>query len=389
MRSYDRKNPQLFSVTSEPDIAIMQSAKNKASEVNIDLDFVQKNLLPKVLKVKFKNSEYNKLTFVENLSQPYSAIRVIQFQDESNNPVTLYLKRITIPNKKIATVKESLLNETSLLQKINTAMKGATAEHIAVFPEQQIIVTKKCPGLPVDSIINTYGFWWRNNISKKIYRDNIPALCGNWLKRFHIATGEENQDLTPWYNYLSGEMIWRTRILKERLPKHSELFENISDSFTNELRKIKTQGYLCTYHGDFAPHNIFYDEGKIRVIDFYGARVGHPLIDIINFIASIVCRAESPLYPKSRVKKFCQQFFTAYGQGFDKSTALAPLILLLQSMKRVLVLSSDTPTRLDRKLITQHAMHQHISYLKDYLQENNNAHKNGPWAFLDLPMLKY
>ena len=372
---------------NQSDLSTMQATKTEASEVDIDLDFVQENLLPKVLSTKFKNSEYNKLKIVENLSQPYSAIRVIQFQDESNNPVTLYLKRITIPNKKIATVKESLLNETSLLQKINTTMKGATAEHIAVFPEQQIIVTKKCPGLPIDSIINTYGFWWRNNISKKIYRDNIPALCGNWLKRFHMATGEVNQDLTPWYNYLSGEMIWRTRILKERLPKHSELFENISDSFTNELRKIKTQGYLCTYHGDFAPHNIFYDEEKIRVIDFYGARMGHPLIDIINFIASIACRAESPLYPKSRIKVFCQQFLTAYGQTLDKSIELMPLILLLQSIKRVFVLSSNTPNRPDRRLINHNAIRQHISYFDDYLENKHNTKALGPWPFLKLSIV--
>jgi len=365
----------------------MQSAKNKASEVDIDLNFVQENLLPEVLKVKFKNSEYNKLTLVENLNQPYSTIRVIQFQDEHNNPVTLYLKRITIPNKKIATVKESLLNETSLLQKVDTKMKGATAEHIGVFPEQQIIVTKKCPGLPVDSIINTYGFWWKNNLRHNTHSDNIPALCGNWLKRFHRVTGEENQDLAAWYSYLSGEMIWRTRILKERLPRYSELFKEISDNFTNELKHIQSMGYLCTYHGDFAPHNIFYGEEKIRVIDFYGARMGHPLIDKINFIASIACRAESPLYPKSRIKIFCQQFLTAYGQTLDKSTELIPLILLLQSIKRVIVLSSNIPTRPDGRLINQSAIHRHISYLKDYLQEKNNAKKLGPWAFLDLSML--
>ncbi|MEZ0186521.1 MAG: phosphotransferase [Candidatus Reddybacter sp.] len=372
---------------NQSDISTMQATKTEASEVDIDLNFVQENLLPKVLGAEFKNSEYNKLKIVENLSQPYSAIRVIQFQDESNNPVTLYLKRITIPNKKIATVKESLLNETSLLQKINTAMKGATAEHIAVFPEQQIIVTKKCPGLPVDSIINTYGFWWRNDKPQNIRRNNIPALCGNWLKRFHMATGEANQDLTPWYDYLSGEMIWRTRILKERLPKHSELFENISDSFTNELRQIKTQGYLCTYHGDFAPHNIFYAENKIRVIDFYDAKTGHPIIDLINFVASIAYRSESPLYQKPKIKDFCDSFLKAYGKLLNTNTEITSLILLLQSIKRLLVLENNIPTRLDTRVMRYRASKQHMQYLEDYLLERNNARALGPWPFLNLTCL--
>lgn len=362
----------------------MQPAKNQTSNITADLDCVQNTLLPEILKEQFPNAELNTLTTVRTLVYPYSTIRIIQYLDKQKTASTLFIKRITVPNKELITVKNNLRNETVLLQQLNREMSGETVELIHSFPEQQIIVTKECPGKATDSLINAYSFWWKNSPH---LRDNLPTHCGNWLKRYHLITGQESQDLTTWLDYLSGEMIWRIRALKEQQPKNAKLFENISDSFLQKLNQIDTQGYSCSYHGDFAPHNIFYDNNRIRVIDFYDAQTGHPIIDLVNFISSIATRSESPLYPKLRIKKFCQQFLAAYGQLTERQPELASLLFLLQSIKRLLVLESSAPSRLDNKLINYQAKRQHIYYLNNYINNKNDAKIVGPWPYLNLSAL--
>ena len=363
----------------------MQSVENKAPD--IDLDFVQGKLLPEVLKNKFINSKWQDLKTVKNQNCPYSSIRIVEFLDEENSVVTLFLKRITMPNRTTATIKKALHNETTLLEKMKSGMQGAAVELIETFPEQQVIVTKKCPGEPIDSSINAYGFWWKNNAYHNSYRESIAGQCGTWLKQYHTLTGKKEEDLRPWYNYLTGEMTWRNRALNEQLPQYEALFNEVADYFISGLQGISDQGYSCTYHGDFSPHNIFYDGSKVRVIDFFDAKTGHPIIDQINFIASIASRAESPLYPKSRIKTFCHKFLMGYGQGFDKNTELVSLMLLLQSVKRLLVLANNRPTRPDKLLINKAAISLYINHMADHIKNRKNARQIGPWPFINLAML--
>lgn len=365
----------------------MSLTKEKISDVNNDLDLVQNTLLKKVIRDKFKDCDYNNIQFIKSMTYPYSSIRIVKFTDEKGNPVILFIKRITTPKKKLADVREKLEHEASLLQLLNKEMSGEAVELIGIFPEQQTIVTKECTGSAIDTHINAYTFWWKNDVAQKNSRDKLALLCGSWLKRYHQTTGQQNKDLEPWYDYLSGEMLWRARTLKERLPEHSKLFQEISETFRAKLKGIQQQGYTCTYHGDFSGHNIFHDEGVIKVIDFYDAKPGHPLIDLINFIASLAYRSENPLYPKQRIRVFCHNFLKGYGKMLGRNDELASLILLLQSIKRLLVLESNMPTRLDSKTIRHRASCRHIQYLEDYLLEKNNAHALGPWPFLNLTCL--
>ena len=365
----------------------MSLTKEKMSDVNNDLDLVQTKLLKKVIRDKFKDCDYNNILVMKNMTCPYSSIRIVKFSDGKGNPVILFIKRITIPKKKLGDVREKLMSEASLLQLLNKEMSGEAAELVEIFPEQQIIVTKKCSGSAIDTLMNDYTFWWKNTLAQKESRDKLALLCGGWLKRYHLTTGQHNKDLEPWYDYLSGEMLWRARTLKERLPEHSQLFQDISEIFRDQLKDIKYLGYACTYHGDFSGHNIFYDEDSIKVIDFYDAKIGHPFIDLINFIASLAYRSENPLYPKDRIESFCHSFLKGYGEMLERNNELASLMLLLQSIKRLLVLESRMPTRVDRMIIGRRASCQHIQYLKDYLLEKNNTRALGPWAFLNLTSL--
>lgn len=357
------------------------------STAGVDLDFVQSHLLPEVLKVKFIDSKWDELTTVSNINYPYSTIRIVEFLDEKNSVVKLFLKRITIPNRTTPNIKKSIHNETTLLQQMSNEMAGQAVEIIESFPDQQVIVTKQCPGAAIDSAINAYGFWWKSNPHHNAYRDDIATRCGRWLKQYHTLTGRNGEDLTPWYNYLSGEMTWRHRALKEQLPEYAKLFDKVSDYFSNKLQHIENQGYSCIYHGDFSPHNIFYDKEKIRVIDFFDAKTGHPVIDQINFIASLASRAESPLYSKSRINKFCNSFLIAYGQSFDKNDELVSLVLLLQSVKRLLVLTNNEISRPDKKMINKAAICLHINYLQDQIKESGDTRQPGPWPFINIAML--
>ncbi|MEZ0154844.1 MAG: phosphotransferase [Candidatus Reddybacter sp.] len=355
--------------------------------MNNDLDVVQNTLLKKVVRDKFKDCDYNNIKLIKSTTYPYSSIRIVKFTDEKRNPVILFIKRITIPKKKLADVREKLECEASLLQLLNKEMSGEAVELIEIFPEQKIIVTKKCAGSAIDTLMNAYTFWWKNDSAQKESRDNLALLCGSWLKRYHLATGRKNKDLEPWYDYLSGEMLWRTRALKESLPEHSQLFSEVSEMFRARLKEIQHQGYACTYHGDFSGHNIFYEKDSIKVIDFYDAKIGHPFIDLINFIASLAYRSENPLYPKQRIGIFCRNFFKGYGEMLEQNKELVYLLLLLQCIKRLHVITSNQKIRLDRKLLNQRVIKQYTHYLNNHLQETNNRQKIEPWPFLNLTNL--
>ena len=366
----------------------MPNKADQLADAISDLDIVENSLLPDIRQLYCPGTKKIEFTTIKTTSYPYSVIRTVRYLNKQNELTTLYIKRITIPNKEPNIVEQALLKEDRLLRILNKDMAGETVEHIATFPEQQSIVTKECPGTPTDLLLNRYSFWWMNTRQKQVLRNNIPALCGSWLKRFHSFTEEKDLPLTPWYDYLSGEIIWRTRMLKAMKPSYSKLLESCSKQFREELKELESSGLTHLYHGDFAPHNIFYSNQKIRVIDFYGAKVGHALMDLINFIASIAIRLESPFYPHWRVRNFCTQFLTHYGSIPAIDPRLPVLLLILQSVKRLLVIAQNSASGSVPPLVAYSTERQYISYLENYRQNNEKALKIGPWRCLDLSSLE-
>ena len=359
-----------------------EAAQNKTEDIIADLNFVQHKALPAIIKNKFGDLESKEITVVKTEKFPYSTIRVIQLTDRQGSSIRLFLKRITIPNKDPQFIQQALRLETKHLQNLNKKMKGETVEHFYTSLEHQTIVTRECTGTALETLVNAYGFWWYNSPRRSVLRHTLPVQCGNWLKRYHETTTQQNRDLTPWYNYLSGEMFWRVRHLKDLLPDHSTLLQSTFESFNSDLKLLDPNGSICLYHGDFAPHNIFYNQQNICIIDFFGARTGHPIIDLINFVASIASRAESPFYPSSRIKVFCYKFISAYGTILGDEKRLVSLLLRLQTVKRLLVLSNNNPSGVAGKIAAKRAINWHLEYLKNSQSGQKNKVDAGPWPFL-------
>jgi len=362
-------------------------ANGDAVAINADLNRVETGLLPECLNKKFPRTVGTTINTVKTMDLPYSSIRVLQVENPPGPALDIFLKRITIPGKEQSTIEEALIRETCLLDKLNESLPDESVELIASFPEQQIIATKACTGQLIDEIVNAYPFWWQPGHAHQVQRQQLARLCGDWLKRFHTLTELENQHLKPWHDYLCGEMDWRTQVLKKEQPAHAMLYSKVADKFYKDMNQQAEYGPASTYHGDFAPHNIFIDQHKITVIDFFGAQQGSKLIDIINFIASIVSRAESPLYPSMRINTFCQQFIAAYALATDIQHTLVAPLLALQSIKRLLVLQNNKTSRIDHKFAQQRSARWHRRYVENYLEGRHQLIAKGPWPFLDLSAL--
>ena len=364
-----------------------QPTKCDVSAINADLDRAETDLLPAPLYKKFPNTTGNTIKTVNTMDLPYSSIRVLQVANPPGPSIEVFLKRITIPGKEQNIIKEALIRETRLLEKLNRHLPEESVELIASFPEHQTIATRACSGQPVDKLINSYPFWWQTGLRHNTQRQRLAQLCGDWLKRYHALTEQHEQHIKPWYDYLCGEMDWRIQALKQGRTQHSSLYSQVAERFYSDLSEQEQYGTTNIYHGDFAPHNIFDNQKKISVIDFFGAQTGNKLMDLLNFIAAIASRAESPLYPKGRINTFCQQFIAAYDPSVNIQDTLAVPLLILQTVKRLLVLQNNKPRRADHKLAHQRSMHWHHQYLGSYLKDQYPLITKGPWPFLDLSEL--
>ncbi|MEZ0174969.1 MAG: phosphotransferase [Candidatus Reddybacter sp.] len=357
---------------------------DNVSPISADLDRVKSQLLPAQVNKKFPATTNQTIDTVRTLDLPYSSIRVLQVANPPGPAIDIFLKRITIPGKEQSIIKEALIRETHLLEKLNKYLPEESVELIASFPEQQTIATKGCAGNSIDELINAHQFWWQPGLKSKAQRQRLAQLCGDWLKRFHALTEQNDQLLKPWYDYLNGEMDWRTQALQQGQTRHASLYRKVADKFYSDLREQEQYAPTNIYHGDFAPHNIFDNQHKITVIDFFGAQTGSKLMDLINFIASIASRGENPLYPKGRISTFCQQFIAAYNLAPNTQDSLAAPLLVLQSVKRLLVLKNTTPHRIDQQYSHRRSTHWHHQYLENYFKGNDSLVAKGPWPFLDL-----
>ena len=352
-------------------------------QVITDLDFVQNHILPNLLgehgfRVSSKDFEP-----LKTLIFPYSTIRIVQVELANFSIERFYLKRVTTAEKNKSEIALMLSREEKLLRYLNQEMPGEVVELIGVFTEQQIIVTRECPGQPLDTILNKRRFWWLKQFTNNNSDHDVALLCGQWLSRFHTLTRAPNADLSSWHDYLSGEMQWRIDSLSRLLPQFHKLFEQTLIKYDTELQSLSTSDSSCSYHGDFAPHNIFFDGNHIRVIDFYGARSGHYLMDIVNFIGSVASRAENHLYPKRSIEKFCERFILGYRTTLREDTELLILLLVLQSIKRLLVLAMNQPQQKRGQDIPDSLL-GNINYLRRYLENDKSALLKGPWLRLDM-----
>jgi len=114
----------------------MPTETDKLTDAINDLDIVENSLLPNILQTDFSYANPS-LKTIKTTTYPYSVIRTVRPADKQTKPSTLYLKRITIPNKESTIVQQVLLKEDNLLRKLNKEMAGETVELIATFPSNK------------------------------------------------------------------------------------------------------------------------------------------------------------------------------------------------------------------------------------------------------------
>ncbi len=350
-------------------------------QITSDLDLVQV-ALPNILQETLSLPTSPTLTVVKESIYPYSQIRIVELKNNSGINRRFYLKRINFPNKDRSLIENNIVQEENILLSLNKEMPKESVQLIAAFPSYCTIVTEECVGKSLDSIINSYRFWWLPQFNNET-SENLPYLCGNWLQRFHAITLESSCNLRPWYNFISGEMNWRTRQLSKMLPDYGNLFETCDESFEQDLNILEENGPSHVYHADFAPHNIFIRNKKIQTIDFSGIMRGHGILDVINFLSSIASRSENPLFPKGKNRQFCKAFLDGYGPINLPDPRISNLLFVLQSVKRLVVLTNfQTSSNSANALIYRKHMEQYLNHLKAYVKSANMlATDSAPWLY--------
>jgi len=349
-----------------------------------DLDCVQSKL-PSILCHRFNISHLPSLHLVEETAYPYSRMRVIEFKTDSALSKRLYLKRIAAPDAGAYIPETIVAREEKFLIQLNKKMPHESVHLVAAFPEYCTTVTEECGGQLLGSIIHSSPYWGLRS-SDSCRNEELYYLCGKWLRKFHNCSKQERSNLRPWYNYLSGEMIWRIKQLSEDLPKHEYLLNSCNQRFLDDLDSLEPNGVSHMYHGDFAPHNIFVSNETIQTIDFSGIKRGHGISDVINFLSSISPQPENLLPPRAFFRRFCQAFLAGYGPIDLPDPRISDLLLALQSVKRLFVL---TQTQKNcgylKALLASRSANLHLSHLQSYIAKSNgNAISHGPWPYLYL-----
>ncbi len=340
-------------------------SENNNRQITNDLDFVQ-TALPSVLGKMLSISNVPSLTVVKETAYPYSQIRIVEFQEDSGKTRRFYLKRINFPNKDRTMIEKNIALEQDMLLKLNKEMPKESVHLIAAFPDHCTIVTEECAGKMLDSIINSYQYWWLLKFKEET-NEKLPYLCGKWLQRFHAVSLEPSHNLRPWYDFITGEMIWRTRQLSKMLPDYFLLFNTCNERFQMDMNTLGEKGPSHIYHADFAPHNIFVQYNRIQTIDFSGIRRGHGILDVVNFLSSIALRSENPLFLKSQNRKFCEAFLDGYGPINLHDPRIPGLLFVLQSVKRILTLANiQTSSNFGHAFIIKRNMKRYLDHLQIY-----------------------
>jgi serine/threonine protein kinase len=361
---------------------VRQSATQPTPDpISLDLDSVQ-DALGSALRSRLRGEGEPRLIRSEDASFPYSRVRHLRF-DQSGARVDIFLKRVVPSHGPLERVKSRLKREAELLSQLGQQMPGRVVPFVALFIDQLTLVTEGCRGDQFDHLLvgSPISVWWPQSRRRLI---KISTGCGAWLERFHSLTRDPYGDLGEWLEFQSGEAEWRARQLTDLDPRNSGLYQGCAKKLDSELSACRLPGLGCTTHGDYAPHNIFVDEDdQIQVLDFFAAQRGHPLADVVNYIAKIACFAESPLFPKTTARALCEAFLAGYRKLHPSEHQVLRLLLVLQTLKRMLVLRSRRTGRA-MALVADPCRDWYAPYLESYLSTGSrDASTTWPWPFVE------
>ena len=149
------------------------------------------------------------------------------------------------------------------------------------------------------------------------------VLTGKWLTTYHATSQRmDAYESNPYYDYL-----FPRRKLLEYLPNDlSRQVESLAKTHISRNRVI--------IHGDYSPHNVFFDRRRICVIDF-GINewtAMSPAWDLATMTTSLERNLRfswrSPLrWSPQRIKKIIEIFLRNYGGDFDRSSYILASVL--------------------------------------------------------------
>lgn len=324
-----------------------------------------------------------KLQLADEHSYPYSVIRILDVRHPRSGHTRYYLKRVIAGPMQEERTRERLKTEADFLALLNNKMPNEIVQLAACLPEYMAVITQECRGTLFNKQINV------NPLTRftRQYRKSVTktsAVCGDWLHRFHGITSAPSQDLGDWLEFLAGEAEWREPQLTKLDPANRNLYQQTVKKLDSDLKEISSIGVKCMLHGDFAPHNIFSSGDSIQVLDFSSVREGHPSLDMINYIGKIATLRENPFIAAGIVRDMCMQFCSRYGPVELPDKGLLTLLIVLQCIKRLLVLH-QCASKL-RRYIHRDSIKWYLTYLYAYQDENRQGDllKKGPWPFLEL-----
>jgi len=322
------------------------------------------------------------LRLIREASYPYSRIRAVRAVREGEL-ATLFVKRVI---GKPEQVRARLVAEGALLARLNELMPGEVVPLVATFPDQMVIVTAACRGTQFDHLICGS----RLKLLSSGYRARLVCaaeMCGAWLARFHSLTPAADGELAGWFDFLDGEVEWRTARLQAIDRTNAGLYRDLCAKLQAALARAARPTGGCQVHSDFAPHNIFVDAaGRVQVLDFYASRVGHPLADVFNFLGKVASFADSPIFPRGVSEALCRAFLKGYDRDLSADRDLFRLLLAAHALSRTLVLT-DGPRR---AFARDRARRRYVAYLRGYAGSNEgDIDMLAPWPFGDLTLFAH
>jgi hypothetical protein len=113
---------------------------------------------------------------------------------------------------------------------------------------------------------------------------------GAWLRMFHaldprtVLTPEMLAERVPWEEYIASRlaMIERNPVIYRKITKHVRGLNRDPARF---VRLLEGPGALV--HGDFQADNMLWNGKRVIVLDFMGAGVGYPELDVLKFLHNI------------------------------------------------------------------------------------------------------
>lgn len=325
-----------------------------------------------------------KLKILRQESYPYSVVRMVKAEGSGLGQNTYYIKRLLVQEQRRKRAADQCRKEAQLLAVLKDRMPAEVVEFVLANPERLITITRACTGVKFSELFR--GYFLRQHLGTyKRKLVHISAHCGDWLRRFHATTNATGESLADWIDYQCGEAEWRADELSILDPGNKLFYERIARNLEKDFKRLALPPRSSMIHRDFAPHNIFVNPTHIQVLDFTDTQQGHGAMDVVNFIASLASRCEHRLVTIKLAKTMCAEFLGSYGGLSEEDRQLYKLLLVLQSLKRLLVLHQRENAGFWSR-ISQNGMRWHLTYLELFIEitGRNEALLAGPWPFLDL-----